>query len=322
MNFLREQVDDMDRETSEAAALSHHEFVGSSSSQSSSTESTPLLPGSQAGLSDKTSSTVGASYSAIAMKNPATTDAGTISQENQLTLTTEMKEEINVWKKAQDSVQGDEATVRKVLQTKVVALESMLRKKLRTNPPKDDQFLENLVSLEKKYKIKNRELLVKAGVVMFLVIVLFFAQSLPFMHLSLGWISIFGAITLLVLADIEDIETVFVKVEWSTLVFFACLFVVMEALTEMRLLEAVGHATLLAISSFSPSWQLFMAITIVLWVSALASSFIDNIPFATVVVKVLLDMSHSDSLSVPLEPLVYALAFGACLGGKRKLCQL
>jgi hypothetical protein len=329
MNFLKEQVEDMDRETAEAEACSHRAERGSFSSTSSD-ESTPLL--------NMTPSTTRTKYScpndandapgftniALTLHSPNSMLDKAMSEGNNLVQTTDLKEEIHVWKQAHDSlgVTKDEQTVRRVLQTKVVALESQLRKKLKEKPPQNDQFRENLLVLEKKYKIKNKELLIKAGVVMVIVIILFFMQSVPFMHLSLGWIALLGAICLLVLADIEDMESVFNKVEWPTLVFFACLFVVMEALRELHLLEWVGHLTQEAIASFSPNWQLFMAITIVLWVSALASAFIDNIPFATVVVKILEDMSHSESLHVPMAPLVYALAFGACLGGESGLRAL
>ena len=316
MNFLREQVEDMDRESAEAEAQSVCNVERGSFSSTSSDESTPLLQTSQAATPTNSCNNQVPCFTNIALRNPNSLDK-VMNQDNNLVHTTDLKEEIDVWKKAHDSLGAskDEKTVRRVLQTKVVALESQLRKKLKEKQPQNDQFCEILISLQKKYKIKNTELLIKAGVVMVIVIVLFFLQSMPFMHLSLGWIALLGAICLLVLADIDDMEAVFNKVEWPTLVFFACLFVVMEALGELRLLEWVGELTQKAITSFSPNWQLFMAITIILWVSALASSFIDNIPFATVVVKILENMSRSESMKVPMAPLVYALAFGACLGG-------
>lgn len=330
MNFLREQVEDMDREATEAEERSMRVQCGSFSSTSSSDssnpssssspptdESTPLLTKPQSAPLTNSCKTPNHCLTDFELRSPNSLDKA-VGDDNNLVQTTDLKEEIDVWKKAHDSLgeTRDEKTVRKVLQTKVVALESQLRKKLKGKQPSNDQFHENLAVLQKKYRIRNKELLIKAGIVMAVVIVLFFTQSLPFMHLSLGWIALFGAICLLVLADIEDMESVFGKVEWPTLVFFACLFVVMEALRELRLLEWVGELTQQAITSFSPENQLIMAITIVLWVSALASSFIDNIPFATVVVKILEDMSHSENLKVPMAPLVYALAFGACLGGE------
>lgn len=43
-----------------------------------------------------------------------------------------------------------------------------------------------------------------------------------------GWIAIFGGVVLLILADIQELETIMHKIEWGTLLFFAGLFVLME----------------------------------------------------------------------------------------------
>ena len=61
---------------------------------------------------------------------------------------------------------------------------------------------------------------------------------------------------------------------------------------------------------------MLVAIIIVLWISALASAFIDNIPFTTATIPVIVELANSDKLCLSLKPLVWALAFGACLGGK------
>lgn len=56
--------------------------------------------------------------------------------------------------------------------------------------------------------------------------------------------------------------------------------------------------------------------------SALASAFVDNIPLTTMMVKIAISLAENESLNLPLQPLVWALAFGACLGGKKKLKNL
>jgi P protein len=53
-----------------------------------------------------------------------------------------------------------------------------------------------------------------------------------------------------------------------------------------------------------------------LQVSALASAFVDNIPLTTMMVKIAISLAENEALGLPLQPLVWALAFGACLGGK------
>jgi hypothetical protein len=240
----------------------------------------------------------------------------------------DIKQELDVWRKAHNSVRDqspDQKSVRKVLRKKVAVLESRLRKKLReervseSDPSHQDNFLEHLAELERRYRIKNKPLLIKCAIVMTIVIVLFFLQGMPSVDLSLGWIAILGAVALLILADFEDLDSVIGRIEWSTLLFFAALFVVMEALTELKLLYFVGQMTQRAINSFHEDYRLFAAVNVILWVSAIASSFIDNIPFATVMVKILEDMARSPSVNLPLAPLTYALAFGACLGGNGTL---
>ncbi len=157
---------------------------------------------------------------------------------------------------------------------------------------------------------------------MALVISLFFMQSIPNLDLSLGWIAILGAILLLILADFDELESVISRVEWSTLIFFAALFVVMEALAELKFLWWIGRLTQDLINSVHEDNRLIVAILVFLWVSALASSFIDNIPFTTVMVKIIEDLADNNEFNVPLTPLIYALAFGACLGGNLFLDHL
>ena len=57
---------------------------------------------------------------------------------------------------------------------------------------------------------------------------MFFMHSLPNMNLTLGWIALLGVLLLLILADNEDLDGLMARVEWSTLLFFAALFVLME----------------------------------------------------------------------------------------------
>nr|XP_029511280.1 P protein [Oncorhynchus nerka] len=62
-----------------------------------------------------------------------------------------------------------------------------------------------------------------------------------------------------------------------------------------------------------------MAIILVMWVSALASSLIDNIPFTATMIPVLINLSQDADVNLPIKPLIFALAMGACLGGNGTL---
>lgn len=70
------------------------------------------------------------------------------------------------------------------------------------------------------------------------------------------------------------------------------------------------------IMSVAEEYRLSIAIILILWVSTAVSSFVDNIPLTTMMIKVITSLSKNSELKLPLQPLVYALAFGGCLGGE------
>lgn len=74
-------------------------------------------------------------------------------------------------------------------------------------------------------------LLIKSGLTLLFVITLFFLHSIPELsRLGLGWTALLGTLLLLLLYDRDDVESIFARVEWSTLLFFASLFILMEVL--------------------------------------------------------------------------------------------
>lgn len=127
---------------------------------------------------------------------------------------------------------------------------------------------------------------------------------------------LFLALLLLILADRKTIEPILAHVEWSTLLFFAVLFVLMEALARLGLIEWIGGLTESVILSVSEKSRLTVAILIILWVSALVSAFVDNIPLTTMMIRIVISLSEKKILNLPLQPLAWALSFGACLGGE------
>ncbi|XP_035663248.1 P protein-like [Branchiostoma floridae] len=238
----------------------------------------------------------------------------------------ELKHEIKIWRQTAQRVtpaSREENTVKALLTQKVLTLENTLKKKLynlNRQRPEDTNWQASLAELEDKYKIQDTWLLMKSGLVMMAVILLFFLHSfVPSLHLNLGWIAMLGAIWLLVLADYKDLEMIMHRVEWSTLLFFAALFVLMEALHELGLLDWIGQRTAELIQSVPEQNQLAVAIILILWVSAVASSFIDNIPFTTAMIPIIISLADDPNLNLPLRPLVWSLAFGACLGGNGTL---
>uniref|UniRef100_A0A3Q3WFN8 Citrate transporter-like domain-containing protein n=1 Tax=Mola mola TaxID=94237 RepID=A0A3Q3WFN8_MOLML len=239
----------------------------------------------------------------------------------------ELKHEILVWRQTAQRINPasrEETAVKCLLMQKVLTLECLLRKMLKTFQrqisQEDKNWEQNIQELQKKHRITDKVLLVKCASVLGVVIFMFFVNSfVPSIHLDLGWIAILGALWLLVLADMQDFEIILHRVEWATLLFFAGLFVLMEALAQLQLIDYIGEQTALLIKAVPEDQRLAIAIILVMWISALASSLIDNIPFTATMIPVLINLSRDADVNLPVKPLIFALAMGACLGGNGTL---
>ncbi|MGI6591642.1 MAG: SLC13 family permease [Eggerthellaceae bacterium] len=147
--------------------------------------------------------------------------------------------------------------------------------------------------------------LFKKSIVMILVVTVAFM-----MHGQLGLESSVIALTaaaIMLLIGGQDIEEMILGVEWTTIGFFAGLFIVVGGL------EHTGLITMLA------NWimdvtggDMVLTMIVVLWVSAIVSAVLDNIPFTATMIPVLLTM---ESAGMDVMPLWWALSLGACLGG-------
>ena len=115
----------------------------------------------------------------------------------------------------------------------------------------------------------------------------------------------------------HELEEPLEHVEWTTLLFFAGLFVLVHSLQYMGVIDYIGSFVEKGIESFSEEYRLAAAVVIILWVSAIASAFIDNIPYTATMIPIVLSLSVE--LNLDLGPLIWALAFGACLGGNGTL---
>nr|AOW69298.1 pink-eyed dilution-like protein [Salpingoeca urceolata] len=230
----------------------------------------------------------------------------------------EIKREIVIWQRTAARLGDsgpDENKVKEQLEQKVRDLEAKAQEALRSA---SGSWEESVKQLEQDNRIQDKELLTNSLIVLSAVIIMFFIHSIPAIHLDLGWIAVLGAICLLVVADVDNLEVVLEKIEWGTLLFFASLFILMEALAELGLISWIGEQTTDLIESVPESSRLAVAIILVLWISAIASSFVDNIPFTAAMIPVIKSICN-DAEELPLRPLVWALAFGACLGGNGTL---
>ncbi|XP_026322600.1 P protein-like isoform X2 [Hyposmocoma kahamanoa] len=237
----------------------------------------------------------------------------------------EIRQEIAVWRRAAASLTSyskDEDVVRRALEKKVAKLNTaLLRKETGKGASKTDPlFSSTLAQMKQKYCIRDKPLLIKSSFCIGFVIIVFFLHAIPeLQRLSLGWTALLGALLLLLLSETEDLEPILARVEWSTLLFFAALFVLMEALSKLGLISWIGKLTEALILQVGEESRLAVAIMLVLWVSGLASAFVDNIPLTTMMVRVIAALADPTGLALPLAPLAWALSFGACLGGNGTL---
>lgn len=178
----------------------------------------------------------------------------------------------------------------------------------------------DIAELESKYGIKDAAMLKVSGFILVLVVINFFLH--PITHIAVSWIALVGAVVMLLATDRHELEKPLEHVEWTTLLFFAGLFVLVHALQYLGVIAFIGDYVTKGIEMFGTSAdgdivRLAAAILIILWVSAIASAFIDNIPYTATMIPVILQISYE--LNIDLGPLIWALAFGACLGGNGTL---
>ena len=177
----------------------------------------------------------------------------------------------------------------------------------------------DVAELEAKYGIKDYKMLTTSGFILGLVILGFFLH--PITHMPVSWIALGGAVLMLLATSRHELDEPLEEVEWTTLLFFAGLFVLVHSLQYMGVINFIGEYVERAIEWFPQGddgiIRLTAAMVILLWVSAVASAFIDNIPYTATMIPIVLQISQG--ANVELGPLIWALAFGACLGGNGTL---
>lgn len=152
--------------------------------------------------------------------------------------------------------------------------------------------------------ITDPVLLKKSGIVL-LGTIIGFAIHQSF-GLESATIALLGAGILLLISKV-DVEEILTEVEWPTIFFFMGLFIMVGALEEIGVIEVVANQLISLTHG-----NVFVTTMLILWVAAIASAFLDNIPF----VATMIPLIHSiGATGMDTTPLWWALALGACLGG-------
>ena len=194
----------------------------------------------------------------------------------------------------------------------MVLLKIIFRKELKTIVNISGKFK----NIDEKSLIKDKSLLKSSIIVLAGVIFFFIIQGTIGIEVSI--IALGGAAILLIITR-THVEKVLQDVDWATLIFFTGLFVVVGILEEIGLTSLLAKIVL-GITGGEP-WITFHAI---IWMSAIASAFIDNIPFTATMVPIIETLNSSPSInftfgSMDINPLWWALALGADLGGNGTL---
>jgi Na+/H+ antiporter NhaD/arsenite permease-like protein len=195
----------------------------------------------------------------------------------------------------------------------LILLNLLFRKDLKAKP----QHLDDLMSRDENVFIAQKKgLLKKSLAVLFAVIVLF--VILGGFHVEPSLIALGGAGALMLITRAIP-ERVFHEVDWTTLIFFAGIFIIIGGAEQAGMMDILSKGAL-GITGGEP-WSTFF---MVIWLSAIASAFVDNIPFTATMIPLISTVSQNESISAAfggfaINPLWWALALGAGLGGNGTL---
>lgn len=172
----------------------------------------------------------------------------------------------------------------------------------------EEGAMAEVLQLDESKAIKDRPLLIKSVVMIILVVFAFIFHSQ--LHLESSTVALTAAGIMLLIGR-QDVEEAIAGVEWSTLIFFTGLFIVVGGLQETGVIQIVAN-TLVDMTA----GHMTLTILLILWVSAIISAFLDNIPFVATLIPLILTMESS---GVDVATLWWAVSLGACLGGNGTL---
>jgi len=191
----------------------------------------------------------------------------------------------------------------------LVILVLIYRKGLHTT----EELKIKMMALDERKQIKDVLLLKKSLFVLFLTIAGFSVHQV--LHLESATVALSGAILLLLMTygqSEHELERIFHKVEWLTIFFFIGLFVLVSGLIETGIISLLAK-DMIQLTDGNP----VATAMVILWLSAIASAFVDNIPFVATMIPMIKEMGVMGVSN--LETLWWSLALGACLGGNGTL---
>jgi len=158
--------------------------------------------------------------------------------------------------------------------------------------------------LIRRGQVRLLQTAVKVLVVIGVAVIAFLFEEL--LHIRPALIALAAAATGLILVQ-PDIKTTLNRIEWDVLLFFGALFIMVGGMEHAGVMR--GLSSLITEGGSLPPMVLGL---VLLWVVAISSAFIDNIPITIALIPVVLDLAAA---GINPNPLWWALAFGAGFGG-------
>ena len=178
----------------------------------------------------------------------------------------------------------------------------VFRKDLATS---DTEAIKKLEASGGENLIEDKKSFVASCVIFGLAVVLLVSHAQT--GLTVATIGLFIAVITLITAG-KSAGELLKKVDYKTLLFFIGLFVVVGGLEQTGILEIIA-AFIGKVSGGNSK----LMVAIIIWVSGIASAFIDNIPFAATMIPVIKSLAETEGIALPI--LAWALAMGTDIGG-------
>jgi Na+/H+ antiporter NhaD/arsenite permease-like protein len=168
----------------------------------------------------------------------------------------------------------------------------------------DANRLDVLATVDPAAAITDRPLMMRALIVLGVTLLGFLFHSV--LGLEAATIALLGATVLMFVGRLDPHEALR-DIEWNTLFFFVGLFMLIEAVVHVGIVGGIADALATAAGG-----DLTIATLGILWFSAIASAIVDNIPYTATAIPIVQQLAGS---GLEAEPMWWALALGACLGG-------
>jgi Na+/H+ antiporter NhaD/arsenite permease-like protein len=163
---------------------------------------------------------------------------------------------------------------------------------------------DHVMAMHAHEAIQDQSLFKKSVVMIVLVALAFVVHGALDIEPSVVALS---AAAIMLIIGRADVEHTLMDVEWATIGFFAGLFVVVGGLAETGIIEMMAYALIDATGG-----NMMVTIIVLVWASAIISSFLDNIPLVATLIPIITTMQ---STGMDVMPLWWAVSLGACIGG-------